>query len=172
MPFMKGAAPVRRTLQYLQRGQLVFKDTVQIMTVNYNTGQKASKGAYDFVFWHLAQIQYKNPSVQIVTFKNMTPSPFLQFYLNGGKKVLLDIDTQDKDDIHDHVKNILCKSSDTLRAEALAKAKTSNPANFGMSSTRQCICEIPGQVPCPGWVPLKKELRGKYKFQKKDVEES
>lgn len=34
-----------------------------------------------FVFFNIPQIQYKNPSVQIMLFKNMTPSPFLRFYL-------------------------------------------------------------------------------------------
>jgi len=32
------------------------------------------------VFWHLPQLQYKNPTVQIVTFRNMTPSPFIKCY--------------------------------------------------------------------------------------------
>lgn len=45
MPFMKGRAPVRRTLQYLKNGALVFKKNVQVMIINYNTGQQASKGA-------------------------------------------------------------------------------------------------------------------------------
>ena len=35
----------------------------------------------DFVFWHLPQLQYKNPSVQMLTFKDTTPSPFFRFYL-------------------------------------------------------------------------------------------
>lgn len=34
-----------------------------------------------FVFFNVPQIQYKNPWVQVVMFKNMTPSPFLKFYL-------------------------------------------------------------------------------------------
>lgn len=34
-----------------------------------------------FVFFNIPQIQYKNPWVQIMLFKNMTPSPFLRFYL-------------------------------------------------------------------------------------------
>lgn len=34
-----------------------------------------------FVFFNVPQIQYKNPWVQIMMFKNMTPSPFLKFYL-------------------------------------------------------------------------------------------
>lgn len=37
MPFMKGRAPVRRTLEYLSAGKLVLKERVKIFSVNYNT---------------------------------------------------------------------------------------------------------------------------------------
>ena len=33
------------------------------------------------MFFNIPQIQYKNPWVQIMLFKNMTPTPFLRFYL-------------------------------------------------------------------------------------------
>ncbi|XP_044611073.1 small ribosomal subunit protein mS25 isoform X3 [Equus asinus] len=165
---MKGRFPIRRTLQYLGQGDVVFKDSVKVMTVNYNThgelgegarasfaglltvvigsaGSSATPTAPDsimlfsawsrdslsrswrvkaprpllvpvpsavqlsppgpcskcqwpvlqpwashrlgvsagkFVFFNIPQIQYKNPWVQIMMFKNMTPSPFLRFYLD------------------------------------------------------------------------------------------
>jgi small subunit ribosomal protein S25 len=41
--------------------------------------------------------------------------------------------------------------------------KKDNPANFGFGCSRQCICEVLGQVPCPGVVPLPKHMRGKYR---------
>lgn len=41
-----------------------------------------------FVLFNIPQIQYKNPWVQIMMFKNMTPSPFLRFYL-GKMKILI-----------------------------------------------------------------------------------
>ncbi|XP_057362304.1 28S ribosomal protein S25, mitochondrial isoform X2 [Manis pentadactyla] len=78
---MKGRFPIRRTLQYLGQGDVVFKDVVKVMTVNYNTHGKLGEGARKFVFFNIPQIQYKNPWVQIMMFKNMTPSPFLRFYL-------------------------------------------------------------------------------------------
>lgn len=56
--------------------------------------------------------------------------------------------------------------SEVLEAEAVAKEKKDNPANFGYACDRNCICEIPGQVPCPGICPLPKHWRGKYKFNK------
>lgn len=42
---MKGAAPIRRTWKYLQKGDMVFKKNIQIMTINYNVDQKSSIGA-------------------------------------------------------------------------------------------------------------------------------
>ncbi|MEE6502055.1 hypothetical protein FKM82_004401 [Ascaphus truei] len=80
---MKGRFPVRRTLQYLQSGDIVFKSSVKVMTVNYNTHGELGEGARKFVFFNIPQIQYKNPWLQIMMFKNMTPSPFLKFYLDG-----------------------------------------------------------------------------------------
>jgi small subunit ribosomal protein S25 len=81
MPFMKGAAPIRRTLNYLEKSKLLLKDRVQIFSVNYNTHGDNHEGAREFVFWHLTQLQYKNPEVQVATFKNLTPSPFIRCYL-------------------------------------------------------------------------------------------
>lgn len=34
----------------------------------------------EFCFWYLPQIQYKNPYVQLMTLKNMTPSPFIRCF--------------------------------------------------------------------------------------------
>lgn len=38
------------------------------------------------MFFNIPQIQYKNPWVQIMLFKNMTPSPFLRFYLGTCRR--------------------------------------------------------------------------------------
>nr|CAD7458435.1 unnamed protein product [Timema tahoe]CAD7598027.1 unnamed protein product [Timema genevievae] len=166
MPFMKGKAPIRRTLKYLEAGKIVFKERVKIFTVNYNTFGEHHQGAREFVFWYLPQIQYKNPDVQICTFKNMTPSPFLKCYLDNEKEVLIDVDSKTKEEMHDHLKRIICKSDFLLAAEAQAKEKKDNPANFGYGCDRHCICEIPGQVPCPAVVPLPNHMRGKFTHQK------
>ncbi|XP_059735734.1 small ribosomal subunit protein mS25 isoform X1 [Bos taurus] len=45
---MKGRFPIRRTLQYLSQGDVVFKDSVKVMTVNYNTHGELGEGAR---FW-------------------------------------------------------------------------------------------------------------------------
>ena len=54
---------------------------------------------------------------------------------------------------------------EVLHIEALAKMQESNPANFGPKKycLKECICEVEGQVPCPGTTPLPKELTGKYR---------
>lgn len=146
-------------------------------------------GFRDFVFWYLPQIQYKNPNVQISTLKNMTPTPFIRcFYgkytttwsskfiwisqikkiTESGEQMLIDVDSRSKEEIHDHLIKVIGKTDDVLRAEAIAKEKKDNPANFGVLCDRHCICEIPGQVPCPGTCPLPKHMRGKYIFAKDD----
>ncbi|KAK3540686.1 hypothetical protein QTP70_034673 [Hemibagrus guttatus] len=162
---MKGRFPIRRTLEYLQKGEVVFKNTVKIMTVNYNTRGELSEGARKFVFFSVPQIQYKNPWVQIMMFKNMTPSPFLRFYLDDGEQVLVDVEGKDYKEITQHVRKMLGKSDKVLQAEALAKMESSNPANFGPKKyfLRECISEVEGQVPHPGRVPLPKEMTGKYR---------
>ncbi|XP_030061462.1 small ribosomal subunit protein mS25 [Microcaecilia unicolor] len=169
---MKGRFPIRRTLQYLQKGEIVFKSTVKVMTVNYNTHGELSEGARKFVFFNIPQIQYKNPWVQIMMFKNMTPSSFLKFYLDSGEQVLVDIEDKNNCDIVHHVKKILGKSEATLKAEEQAKMMTSHPAHFGPRKyyQRECICEVEGQVPCPRLVPLPKELTGKYKAAQRAAE--
>ena len=83
---MRGPAPIRRTIEYLERNKLVLKDRVKIFSINYNTKGDNHEGARQFVFWHLPQLQYKNPNIQIVTFKNLTPSPFIRCYLGKVAK--------------------------------------------------------------------------------------
>lgn len=163
---MIGKEPVRRTLKYLMSGKLVLKDKIQIMSINYNTHTRHHVGARDFIFWHLSQLQYKNPNVQIVTFRNMTPSPFIKCYYEDGKTMLIDIDSKSKDEILEHLVKVVGKPKDVLKREALAMEKKDNPANFGVGCDRSCICHVMGQVPCPGVVPLPYHMRGKHIIEK------
>lgn len=164
MPFMKGLEPVRRTLKYLNAGRLVLKDDIDIFSINYNTWGESQCGIRSFVFWHLAQVQFKNPDVQVITFKNMTPSPFISCFYNNGKKMLVDVDNRDKDQILEHLIKVVGKSKETLAREAVARERKDNPANFGNGCEKSCICDIPGQLPCPQVVPLPNHMRGKFKF--------
>lgn len=95
MPFMKGKEPVRRTIKYLEAGRLYLKDNIKIFSINYNVGfwskKKINEGAQAFIFWTLPQLQYKNPHVQVVTLKNMTPSPFIRCFYGELKIYQLDL---------------------------------------------------------------------------------
>ncbi|KAB7508110.1 putative 28S ribosomal protein S25, mitochondrial [Armadillidium nasatum] len=163
MPFKKGLAPIRRTLQYLNSSKLVLRERVKVFCMHYNMEGENHKGTKEFVFWHLTQLQYKNPNVQVLTFTDMTPTPFIRIFTENEEDILVDCDSKSREEIHDHIKKVICKSDEKLREEAIEREKKDNPANFGWGCERQCICEIPGQIPCPGVVPLPKVMRGKYK---------
>lgn len=149
----------------MESGKIVFRENVKILTVNYNVHGDHHKGAKEFMFWYMPQIQYKNPEVQILSFRNITPTPFLRCYLDDGKEVVMDVFGKSKEEIHDHLQKTLGKSEKQLQTETQAKLKVANPANFGLGCDRHCICEIPGQLPCPNIVPIPKTMRGKYKYQ-------
>ncbi|CAM4695253.1 unnamed protein product [Lepidochelys kempii] len=138
---MKGRFPIRRTLQYLTQGEIVFKGAVKVMTVNYNARGELSEGARKFVF-----------------------------YLDSGEQVLVDVEDKSNKEIVEHVKKILGKSEETLQKEEQEKKKLSHPATFGPKKyhLRECMCEIEGQIPCPGLIPLPKEMTGKYKAAMKE----
>ena len=50
--------------------------------------------------------------------------------------------------------------------DAKVKREMLNPANFGTECDRYCICEVPGQVPCPSFVPLPEHIKGMKKKDK------
>lgn len=165
MPFMIGRSPIRRTLKYLNAGKLVLKDKINIFSVAYNIAGANNTGTKEFIFWYLPQIQYKNPDVQVITLKNLTPSPFVRCYFKDGREILIDVDNKSKEDILDHLIKVVGKSKEVLKAETIAAEKKDNPANFGAGCERPCICEVYGQVPCSGVVVLPRFMRGKYKNQ-------
>ncbi|XP_055310511.1 probable 28S ribosomal protein S25, mitochondrial [Sitodiplosis mosellana] len=166
MPFMIGPAPIRRTKQYLSYGKLYIKDKIKIMSINYNEKGDHHQGARDFVFWYVPQIQYKNPNVQIVSFKNLTPSPFIRCFYENGKELIIDVDSKKKEEILSHCLQTIGKSSEQIQAEKMAAQKKENPSIFGVGCERACICMVPGQLPCPGIVKLPDHMRGKLKWNK------
>lgn len=178
MPFMFGPAPIRRTAQYLGAGKLVFKERVKIMLIHYNmyfknwrlTGPTETtenhRGTRDFYFWDVPQIQYRNPKVQILQMLEKTPTPFIKCYLDDEKEVTFDTDMKSRQEILAQLIKILGKSDQQLKMEK--KKEEKNPALFGYNNDRFCLCEIPGQVPCPGLCPLPKKMTGKYQFFKTD----
>lgn len=86
-----------------------------------------------------------------------------RFYADDGKSMLIDIDNQEKEDIVDHLVKVVGKSKDVLKQENIRLEKKENPANFGVGCPRSCLCVVPGQIPCPGVVPLPFHMRGKMK---------
>lgn len=75
--------------------------------------------------------------------------------------MLIDVDSKSKDEILKHLMRVVGKSKEILIKEATALEKKDNPANFGVGCSMSCICHVPGQVPCPGIVPLPDHMRGK-----------
>jgi len=165
MPFKKGIAPVRRTLDYLNAGMLKLKPHVKVFATNYNVDQKSSVGAYEFIFWHYPQLGYHNRSVQILKLRNMTPTPCIQIIFRDGEKFVIDVFNRSRQEIHDHLLATFCLEHYQGIRE---KYRDFNPANFGQHCRHWCICEYPGQVPCPGYTALPKHMTGKYKKQMAD----
>jgi len=161
MPFMKGQAALRRTLGWLQKGEIKFRHDIQIVTMNYNPGTNNPhhSGLHKFVFWHLPQLAYKNPDVQFITYKYMTPTPWVKLYMEDDRQFLVDCDSRSRQEIHDHIKDVFNIPQDEESQEATAIQE--NPANFGEFCPRQCACELPGHVACPGFAALPFHLRGK-----------
>lgn len=139
MPFMKGKAPIRRTLNYLNYGKLILKDQIKVFSINYSIRRgDHHDGAREFTFWHLPQIQYKNPNVQVITMTNLTPSPFIRCFYGkhvcgwllhsvqittelkqkrklcfseSGRELLIDVDGKSKEEILEHCIKVVGKSA-------------------------------------------------------------
>ena len=111
-----------------------------------------------FYFWEMPRIQYKNPNLQIVRILDKMPSPFIRFWFDDGKDLIIDCFKQDHRDILARVIKVAGKSESRLKLEKSLiqeSTKQENPALFGHGRERFCACEVPGQHPCPGviWNP-------------------
>ncbi|CDS38225.1 28S ribosomal protein S25 mitochondrial [Echinococcus multilocularis] len=149
MPLLKGGRyAVTRTKKYLDAGRIIFRENVKIMAINTLSKGEISEGAREFIKWHLPPLQYKNPSVQIVTLRDICPTPFIKFYLSDGREFNVDCSFHTADSIQDHIALVCAKTYDTIKREEVENQKIVNPANFGSKYPRQCICEVYGQVPC------------------------
>lgn len=76
--------------------------------------------------------------------------------------MLIDVDNKTNDEIIEHLIHVIGKSKEILKKEAQAAVKKENPANIGNGCSKHCICEVPGQLPCPSIVPLPLHMRGKH----------
>ena len=199
---MVGPAAIRRTLPYLKSGGLVLREQVNVMEIHYNmywlahvtpnigepideskfTGPlkkylplvRSHGGLREFYFWEMPRLAYQNPNLQIVRFLEKEPLPFIRVWLNDGSDILFDCDNKDRKSILDQVIKILGdKSASRFNVEQQESAVTNiNPATFGILRSRACMCDCPGQVPCPGLVSLPMGMRGKFtRYQTEKLEE-
>ncbi|TGZ60550.1 hypothetical protein CRM22_008490 [Opisthorchis felineus] len=161
MPFLKGGRlAVTRTKKYLESGRLILNDAVKVIAIHHLPDQNISEGCDDLIKWFLPPLQFKNPKVQIITLKNMCPTPFVRVYLEHDEELLIDCSFRKGIEIHDHLKSILGKP---LHSASMPKHNTQpeeNPANFGVKCRRQCMCEVYGQVPCSAHVGRPKPWPG------------
>lgn len=197
--WMVGPGAIRRTLPYLKSGGLVLKDRVNVMEIHYNMywekritptiggainealfkgdlkrylpWVKSHTGLRELYFWDAPRLSYQNPHLQIVRFLDSEPLPFIRFWLNDGSDVLLDCDMKDRKGILEQIVSTLGDtSSNRWKKEREEQEVTHiNPATFCLLSERACMCDCPGQVPCPGLVDLPMRMRGKYKTQKPEM---
>lgn len=166
MPFKKGPAAWRRTLDYLKGGTLVFREKVKVCTINYHETEPESDGLRRFVFWHLAQIQYKNPNVQCVQLKNIVKTPFITFHTLEDDKIdsiYVNCYKKKEHEILEYCEKLVGKTAEEIEREA-----QTNQANFGEGCSRYCICLVEGQIACPRYKPLPEFMRGKYHLSKQD----
>ncbi|VDK44811.1 unnamed protein product [Taenia asiatica] len=149
MPLLKGGRyAVTRTKKYLDAGRIIFRENIKVMAINTLSNGKISEGAREFIRWYLPPLQYKNPAVQIVTFRDICPTPFIKFYLSDGREFNVDCSFHTAESIQDHIAVVCAKTYDTIKREEVENQRIVNPANFGAKYPRQCICEVYGQVPC------------------------
>ncbi|CAL1295269.1 unnamed protein product [Larinioides sclopetarius] len=165
MPFQLGTDAIRRTIPYLKRGKLLLRKNVKIMTIFCNDEGAHHQGAKDFVHWNIPQVQYKNPDVQVLFYKNKFPTPFIRCWLDTGEDVLIDVFNKSNVEIMNHLVKVL--GLPDVQAATEKKEELENICKFGSGYPRHCMCEIPGQVPCPQVIPFPKEMTGKYKAENK-----
>lgn len=70
----------RRSIDFLSRGRLYLKNSVNVITVYYNVVEPSSAGLRWLLKENIPRIQYKNPKVQIVAFKNTKHTPQINIY--------------------------------------------------------------------------------------------
>ncbi|KAK6750280.1 hypothetical protein RB195_002331 [Necator americanus] len=161
MPFMHGTMPLRRTFYYLLQGKIKFRDDVQVFAVGFHRlPNEQQQGVRDFVFWHWAQLQYKNPRVQLVKHIDAVITPFARAYLKDGREVLFDLEGMTREEIETRIATTLGKTELVKKREELMEIAKMNPADFGSKCKRQCICEVQGQHPCTALLRAPKYMTG------------
>lgn len=122
-----------------------------------------------FVGEYVPQIVFKNPRVSLFSFKNEGHTPHIKVYLADGSKLMVHCEDKRSEVILEELSSVsgkpecvshhfqlahldLLSSSQVQREQAKEEP---NMANFGDRSKGQfCICEVPGQTPCPKLTPI------------------
>ncbi|KAK6044213.1 hypothetical protein COOONC_18283 [Cooperia oncophora] len=165
MPFMHGTMPLRRTFYYLLQGKIKFRDDVQVFAMGFHRQpNEEQRGAREFVFWHWAQLQYKNPRVQLVKHIDTVITPFARAYLKDGREVLFDLEGMNREEIESRIATTLGKTELVMKREDLMEIAKLNPADFGSKCKRQCMCEVQGQHPCTALLQAPKYMTGKWRW--------
>lgn len=63
-----------------------------------------------FIAEKLPPIQYKNPDVQVVMFKNKHPFPAIRIYFEDGKKVMLAVEGKSPEKIMSELSAVAVKT--------------------------------------------------------------
>lgn len=140
------------------------EDSIRVMEVHYSlhgrkyqTREEKRKdyfhGLREFYFWEMPRIQYQNPRLQIVRILDKMPTPFIRFWFDDGKDIMIDCFNQSHREILERVIKTAGKSKERLKLEETLRGEIvgkDNPALFGYGRERFCACEVPGQHPCPG----------------------
>merc|ERR1712136_564611 len=111
---MHGKHPVTQTTQYLEQG-IILRDCVKIMTIHYGDYQnnyESHEGVRKIVELNFSQLQYKNPNVQILVVKDLTPTPFFTFFLDDGEKFYIDVESMNQIEILHRIQNVFVTSKD------------------------------------------------------------
>ncbi|KAL3102201.1 hypothetical protein niasHS_003610 [Heterodera schachtii] len=164
-PFMRGTMPLRRTFYYLGQGKIHLREEVKVFAIAFhNFPNVAQEGAREFVFWHWAQLQFKNPHVQFVKLADVCVTPFAQAFLGDGREVVFDLECRTREQISESLIGTLGMTETVRKRMKMDSYKRENPAEFGYGCERQCICEMQGQHPCTAILYAPKHLRGSWRW--------
>jgi len=165
MPFLRGDMPLRRTLYYLKQGRWQLRNEVKVVMFGYHWKPlPRQKGAHDFLFWHLAQLQYHNPKIQFAKQQDLSVTPFALAFLGDGREVLFDLEFKKREEIVDILLKTLGKTELVLNREKSEKLQEKNPADFGVDCARQCLCEVQGQVACTSLLLAPDYMKGRWRW--------
>ncbi|KAI6203631.1 hypothetical protein M3Y94_00579400 [Aphelenchoides besseyi] len=165
MPFKIGQMPLRRTLYYLEQGKIILRNDVAVLLLGYHRKPEPQQvGLSEFIFWHYAQLQYKNPHLQLIKQPDVNITPFAQAYLKDGREVLFDLENKTRDEIVNLLQGTLGKTALVKHREFLESMQDHNPAEFGENCARHCMCEIQGQRCCTAVLPASEHMKGRWRW--------